>query len=245
MKTTFHHTRGFTLIELLVVIAIIALLMGILMPALRAVRRQAWGVTCQSNMRQIGLAAIIFAEDHDGKVPRGGDMKLLNNQMDSTRWFLAFMKYLAERPQDNDYRNVKMYRCPAYPSKEQTVCFVINSFSLEGKPLVDTWETLKLTSIRHLADTVYLADNEDDFPNWSTRPIITREGDPGHSTADVFQVAHLGSSTNKSQRRVAQNRHKQGYNALFMDWHVNYVKIDPDDDVIRRREIELWRPRGH
>jgi len=244
MKTGLRRLNGFTLIELLVVIAIIALLMGILMPALRAARRQAWGVTCQSNMRQIGLAANLFAEDHDNKVPRGGDMKLRDSRLDSTRWFLAFMKYLAERPKDNDYRSVKMYRCPAYPSKEQTVCFVINSFSLQGKSLVDTWETLKLTSVRHLADTVYLADNEDDHPNWSTRPIITREGDPGHGTCDVFQVAHLGTSTNKSQRRVAQKRHKQGYNALYLDWHVGYFRVDPEDEAVRQREIEIWRPRG-
>ncbi|MFQ6036093.1 MAG: type II secretion system protein [Sedimentisphaerales bacterium] len=59
--------RGFTLIELLVVIAIIALLMAILMPALRRVKEQARTVGCLSNLRQWNFVCAMYTEDNDGK----------------------------------------------------------------------------------------------------------------------------------------------------------------------------------
>jgi prepilin-type N-terminal cleavage/methylation domain-containing protein len=60
---------GFTLIELLVVIAIIALLMGILMPALNRVRKQARRVVCSAQMKQLIISVSVFANDMEGKVP--------------------------------------------------------------------------------------------------------------------------------------------------------------------------------
>jgi len=62
---------AFTLIELLVVIAIIAVLMGILMPALKIARGQARGIACQSNQRTLVQAYTMYADQNDGKICGG------------------------------------------------------------------------------------------------------------------------------------------------------------------------------
>jgi prepilin-type N-terminal cleavage/methylation domain-containing protein/prepilin-type processing-associated H-X9-DG protein len=64
-----RSTYGFTLIELLVVIAIIALLMGILMPALQRIRNEAKEIVCRGNLKQYGLGVIMYAGTYDDYFP--------------------------------------------------------------------------------------------------------------------------------------------------------------------------------
>jgi len=78
-----ENKKAFTLVELLVVIAIIALLMGILMPALVAARSQGKAVVCRSNLRQLVLANTGYAGENDGSyVPAALDIMNTNNH----RW---------------------------------------------------------------------------------------------------------------------------------------------------------------
>ena len=221
-------SKGFTLIELLVVIAIIALLMSILMPALNKVKAQAKGTVCKSNMRQIGIAANLYLEDWEQFIPRG------TGSVDP--WFQVFMPYLSQRPINNDYRNVKIYRCPSYPDRQQTVCFVVNGWTFDDPDDMtgdEQEEATKLTQCRRRSETIYLGDNE--YASW--RDIIMRADDDGVRRCDVWHPGHMPNSdtdTDNHGRRVARKRHKDGSHYLFLDWHVEYI-------ATTEMTIDLWR----
>jgi len=222
-----YNRRAFTLIELLVVIAIIALLMSILMPALQKAKDQAKAAICQSNMRQTGLGANFYAEDWDLRVPRGTAGPI---------WYQVFMPYLAQRPMGDDYRNVKIYRCPSYPNKRQTVCYVVNGWEFHTTNDVfghETGEATSLSICRRRGYTIYLADNE--CGPW--RSIITAATDEGVRRCDVWYPGHLPSSDTEDEsvgRRVARSRHRNGSNCLYLDWHVGWVATE-------EMTVDMWR----
>jgi len=86
-NTIISRTRGFTLIELLVVIAIISLLAAVLIPALHRARMQAQRVVCAANIRDMGTAVNLYAQDYEGRLPPMNEVRPTQAAGHYARWF--------------------------------------------------------------------------------------------------------------------------------------------------------------
>jgi prepilin-type N-terminal cleavage/methylation domain-containing protein/prepilin-type processing-associated H-X9-DG protein len=220
-----RRKRAFTLIELLVVVAIIALLAAIIFPVFSRARENGRRASCQSNLKQIGLALLQYQQDYDETLAADWYGPLPNSQSDPASFLNARYKWM-----DAIYpyvRSEQIFTCPSDSRSEGRYTYYGNltssseSFgsyvimhgygpnSARGTPPVShpiADDLVKTSEIADPAGTAWVLDGSKSF--YLDAVNTTIEGSDPRQMSNVLE------------------RHLSTINTLWADGHVKAVKLD-------------------
>lgn len=221
-----HEPRGFTLLELLVVIAIIAILAGLLLPALAKAKGVARRTQCLSEIKQWGLAFQCYADDSEGWLPRegyhtGGEVWLNNwaqvqNNKSADVWYNALSNYISHPPastyarpagRSGFYEKASFFHCPSarLPSDTRSPSYQMAIFSraMNSQLIIQPRSRILLGEVKKTSATILLMDNLLD----EEKPVV-----------DAQAKDNLGQPSAYANR-FAGRRHLRTGNLGFCDGH--------------------------
>ncbi|MFC1652947.1 type II secretion system protein [Planctomycetota bacterium] len=228
-----QNRRGFTLIELLVVIAIIAILMGILMPALGRIRKQAQNITCRAHLKNWGLFFKLYTDDHEGKFHPGQ-----NVSGGTGLWMKVLQPYYKDDPKlmrcptarhvvvpGGEWGTLKSWQYQEFIGSYGTNNFIDNMTHDRGARKLE-WFWRSTHNIKHNRHSIPIFGDSTWHDAWP------QDTDTPAPTPDGFHIGNQGETN--EMRHFAIDRHNGAVNMVFMDWSVRPVGLK-----------EMWTLKWH
>lgn len=251
-REVMRHRKGFTLVELLVVIGIIALLISILLPSLAKARASAAAVVCGSNMRQMGAAMTMYANENRNALPYAW---FSNNQLDQhVSWDGAIQSYLGYPVAD--YYNWwgpiqrKVLLCPSDIADHSRPNFYFRSYAMTYSSDTYINPTLNIRVIGTGRSLVYnnntppanpalqeQACNLSSVPNSSSTLLLVefnhmnnwQGGGTYNSVYNPSWQSGMNPPDWNPTPRLGKPVHGEKWNYLFVDGHVE--RLFPSETV--------------
>jgi len=251
-----HEDKGFTLIELLVVIAIIAILMAILIPTLHRAREQGQRAACLSNLKQLTVAWIMYADENDGKIVHActgkpGENPIPANEDGWVHW-AGYSDSTTDQLQIQAIREGalyrycqtdKLYQCPIGLRGEMRTYSIVDS--MNGWPSAGPHIKIRTQITRSGERVVFLDEGWVTFASWSVP--YDRESWWGSTPVP----GGITSTTNRNFDPPPV-RHGEGTTFSFADGHseywkwgdqrtIDYGKLVPGTDSVQPGNPDLHR----
>jgi prepilin-type N-terminal cleavage/methylation domain-containing protein/prepilin-type processing-associated H-X9-DG protein len=244
-----HKARAFTLIELLVVIAIIAVLLAILMPAMRKIKEIARETACKSNLRNIGIAVLMYLDDYNRTLPdtenaneflwfESDGVTYLKPGSSDSYWGLYYKDYLKE---------TKIFGCPSLQRVPEGLIYSYGDFPDPAKLIQQAAFGLNFrpeargrntNDVYRPDEFIICKDHAEPRPGCTTRDGFHNDDIPGAMNLTQYRKSTGGSRWpnyrqifRHNMRRVGDERTGGRANVLWLDGHVSSIEETTGDDV--------------